>query len=190
VLDAAGAARAHVLGVSMGGMIVQSLAIAHPERVLTMTSVMSYTGEPGYGRATPEARALLQAPAPASREEFVERSVAELAVWGSKPEWVDDADVRARAGAAYDRCFCPDGKLRQLDAIQQSGSRGDLLPAVGAPTLVLHGSRDTLVDPSGGRRTAELVPSARYVEIEGMGHDHPRVLWERWIEEWLALVRG
>ena len=92
--------------------------------------------------------------------------------------------MRAAAAAAYDRCFCPEGQARQLLAIQQSGSRGDLLPNVRVPTLVIHGSRDTLVDPSGGRRTAELVPGARYVEIEGMGHDHPRVLWDRWVDEW------
>jgi pimeloyl-ACP methyl ester carboxylesterase len=190
VLDAVGADRAHVLGVSMGGMIVQCLAIARPERVRTMTSVMSYTGEPGYGRATPEARALLRRPPPSSREEFIARKVEEVALWGSKPGWVDEAEVSAQAGAAYDRCFCPDGQLRQLHAIEQSGSRGDLLPTLQVPTLVMHGSRDNLVDKSGGQRTAELVPGARYVEIDGMGHDRPRVVWDRWIDEWLALVRA
>ena len=120
----------------------------------------------------------------------MDRKVEEIAVWGSTPEWVDEAEVRARAGAAYDRCFCPDGRDRQLEAIRQSGSRGDLLPMVDVPTLALHGSRDALVDNSGGRRTAELVPGARYVEIEGMGHDFPRVLWDRWLDEWLTLVRG
>ncbi|MFI5045468.1 MAG: alpha/beta fold hydrolase [Acidimicrobiia bacterium] len=189
VLDSVGADRAHVLGVSMGGMIVQSLAIVHPKRVRSMTSVMSHTGEAAYGRASPAALALLNAPPPTSRAEYIERRVASIAVYGSKPEWVDDVDLRAAAAAAYDRCFCPEGQLRQLHAIQQSGDRGDLLPALRVPTLVMHGSRDTLVDPSGGRRTAELVPGARYVEIEGMGHDYPRVLWDRWIDEWLALVQ-
>jgi len=190
VLDAAGAERAHVLGVSMGGMIAQSLAIAHPERVRSLTSVMSHTGEEGYGRASPAAFALLVAPPPKSRDEFIARRVTVSAVVGSKPEWIDLAELRAAAGAAFDRCFCPEGQARQLVAIQQSGSRGDLLPMLRVPTLVLHGSRDTLVDPSGGRRTAELVPDARYVEIEGMGHDLPRVLWDLLLGEWLSLVRA
>jgi pimeloyl-ACP methyl ester carboxylesterase len=190
VLDAVGAERAHVLGVSMGGMIVQSLAISHPERVQTMTSVMSHTGEVAYGRASPAALAALTASPPTSRAEYVERRVEAIAIYGSKPEWVDEAAVRATAEAAYDRCFCPEGQARQLVAIQQSGDRGDVLPALRMPTLVLHGSRDTLVDPSGGRRTAELVPGARYVEIDGMGHDYPRVLWDRWIDEWLTVAQG
>ena len=111
-------------------------------------------------------------------------------MWGSKPEWIDEADVRTRAGAAYDRCFCPEGRARQLEAIRRSGSRGDLLTMLHVPTLVLHGSRDTLVDPSGGRRTAELVPGARYVEIDGMGHDFPRAVWNRFVDEWCELARG
>ena len=123
VLDAVGADRAHVLGVSMGGMVVQCLAISRPERVHSMTSVMSHTGEPEFGRASPEALAVLTAPPPASRDEYAERRVAAIAVYGSKPEWVDDADVRAAAAAAYDRCFCPDG--------QAAPTAGD--PAVGQP---------------------------------------------------------
>jgi pimeloyl-ACP methyl ester carboxylesterase len=190
VLDAVGVERAHVLGVSMGGMIVQSLAISHPERVRSMTSVMSHTGEVEYGRASPAALAMLTAPPPTSRDEYVQRRVDAIAIYGSEPEWVDEADVRAVAAAAYDRCFCPEGQARQLLAIQQSGDRGDVLRALRVPTLVMHGSRDTLVDPSGGRRTAELVPGARYVEIEGMGHDYPRALWDRWIAEWLTLAQG
>jgi pimeloyl-ACP methyl ester carboxylesterase len=190
VLDAADAERAHVLGVSMGGMIVQSLAVSHPERVRSMTSVMSHTGEVAYGRASPAALAALNAPPPTSRDEFIERRAEAIAIYGSKPEWVDEAGVRAAAAAAYDRCFCPEGQARQLVAIQQSGDRGDVLPALRVPTLVMHGSRDTLVDPSGGRRTAELVPGARYVEIDGMGHDYPRALWDRWIAEWLILAQG
>jgi len=188
VLDATGVERAHVLGVSMGGMIVQSLAIAHPERVFTLTSVMSHTGEVEYGRASPAALASLTAPPPTTRDEYVERRIAAIDITGSRRDLVDVDDVRALGEALYDRCFCPEGQARQLEAVNRSGSRGDLLPLVTVPTLVLHGSRDTLVDPSGGRRTAELIPGARYVEIEGMGHDSPRALWDRWIEEWLTLV--
>ncbi|MET0895595.1 MAG: alpha/beta hydrolase [Acidimicrobiia bacterium] len=190
VLDAIGVDRAHVLGVSMGGMIAQSVAIAHPERVRSMTSVMAHTGEEAYGRSSPAALAALNAPPPASRAEFIEGRVEALAICGSKPEWIDEAEVRALAAESYDRCFCPEGRARQLRAIQQSGDRGDLLPNVRVPTLVMHGSRDTLVDPSGGRRTAELIPGARYVEIVGMGHDTPRALWDRWIEEWRSVARS
>src|SRR5215471_20271640 len=181
VLDAAGVDRAHVLGVSMGGMIVQSLAIARPERVVSLTSVMSHTGEVEYGRASPAALAFLTAPPPTTRDEYVERRIASIDIIGSRRDLVDVDEVRALGEALFDRCFCPDGQARQLEAVNRSGTRGELLPLVTAPTLVLHGSRDTLVDPSGGRRTAELIPGARFVEIEDMRHDSPRASADRWI---------
>ena len=190
VLDAVGVERAHVMGLSMGGMIVQRLAIDHPERLLTMTSVMSRTGEPGYGESSPEALALLMGPPATSREEAIETHVAAIAVYGSDPAWIDDADTRARAAAAYDRCFCPAGVARQMRAVMADGSRADGLRTVTVPTLVMHGSRDTLIDPSGGRRTAELIAGARYVEIEGMGHDYPPVVWDRWVATWVDFVRS
>ncbi len=189
VLDAVGAARAHVMGLSMGGMIVQRLAIDHADRLLTMTSVMSRTGEEGYGQSSPEALAVLLSKPATSREEHVDRHVAAIAVYGSKPEWIDDAEVRARAAAAYDRCFCPAGIARQMQAVVADGSREDALREVRVPTLVLHGSRDTLIDPSGGRRTAEVILGARYVEIEGMGHDYPRAVWDQWVSTWTSFVR-
>ena len=188
VLDALDVPRAHVMGLSMGGMIVQRLAIDHPERLLTMTSVMSRTGEPGYGDSRPEALAILTAPPASSRDESIDSHVAAIAVYGSKPEWIDDAETRARAGAAYDRCFCPAGVGRQMHAVLADGSRTEALRHVSVPTLVIHGSRDTLVDPSGGRRTAEVIPGARYVEIEGMGHDYPRPVWDRWVSTWAAFA--
>jgi pimeloyl-ACP methyl ester carboxylesterase len=101
-----------------------------------------------------------------------------------------EADLRARAAAAYDRCFCPEGVGRQLQAVLADGSRSDALRAVRVPTLVIHGSRDRLIDPSGGRQTAEVIPGARYVEIEGMGHDYPPTVWPRWVEEWAGFVRS
>ena len=188
VLDAEGVARAHVMGLSMGGMIVQRLAIDHPDRLLTMTSVMSRTGEPGFGESTPEALAVLVAPPATSREEYVDSHVAAIAVYGSTPEWIDDDETRARAGAAYDRCFCPAGIGRQMAAVMREGSMDEALRSVAVPTLVLHGSRDTLIDPSGGRHTAEVVPGARYVEIEGMGHDYPPAVWKEWVSTWSAWV--
>jgi pimeloyl-ACP methyl ester carboxylesterase len=184
VLDAEGVERAHVMGVSMGGMIVQRLAIDHPERLLSMTSVMSRTGEPGFGESSPEALAKLMTPPPSSRDEYIEHFVGALAVYGSKPEWIDDDETRRRAGAAYDRCFCPPGIVRQMTAVMRDGSRDEALRSVAVPTLVMHGSRDTLIQPSGGQHTAEVIPGARYVEIEGMGHDYPRAVWKEWVTTW------
>ena len=190
VLDAVGAARAHVMGCSMGGMIVQRLAIDHPERLYSVTSVMSRTGEPDSGGSSEEALAFLMAPPPAERAAYVERQVEARHVYGAKPEWLDDDDIRRRAGAAYDRCFCPAGIVRQMTAVGRDGSRTEELKGVDLPFLVIHGSRDTLIDPSGGRRTAELVPGARYVEIEGMGHDYPPAVWEQWVGVWAEFAAG
>jgi pimeloyl-ACP methyl ester carboxylesterase len=184
VLDAVGVDRAHVMGCSMGGMIVQRLAIDHPDRLLSVTSVMSRTGEPGYGDSSEEALGMLMAPPAASRAEYIDRQVAALHVYGSKPEWLDEDAIRARAAAAYDRCFCPAGVGRQMKAVMRDGSRAEALARLDLPTLVIHGSRDTLIDPSGGRRTAELIPGARYVEIEGMGHDYPPPVWKEWVTVW------
>ncbi len=188
VLDAVGAERAHVMGCSMGGMIVQRLAIDNPERVRTMTSVMSRTGEPEYGQSSPEALAVLTRKPAQSREEYVEQHVAAHGVYGSKPEWIDEQYLRERAARAYDRCFCPAGVARQMKAVARDGDRAAELRALTVPTLVLHGDRDTLIDPSGGRRTAELIPGARYVEIEGMGHDYPRAVWDRWVDIWAGFA--
>jgi pimeloyl-ACP methyl ester carboxylesterase len=188
VLDAIGVASAHVMGVSLGGMIVQRLAIDHPERVRTLTSVMSRTGEPGFGESSPEALALLLGPPASSRDEYIEQLVKAIAVYGSEPEWIDDDETRARAAAAYDRCFCPAGIARQMTAVMSGGSRDDELRRLDVPTLVLHGSRDVLINPSGGRHTAEVIPGARYHEIEGMGHDYPPAAWDEWVATWAAFV--
>jgi len=184
VLDAVGVERAHVMGLSMGGMIVQRLAIDHADRLLSMTSVMSRTGEDEYGQSAPEALAVLTAKPATSREEYIDNHVAAIGIYGSDPSWLTEADLRARAAAAYDRCFCPAGVGRQMMAVFGDGSRADGLREVDLPALVIHGSRDTLIDPSGGRRTAELIPGARYVEIDGMGHDYPPAVWEQWVSVW------
>ena len=190
VLDAIGCQKAHVMGCSMGGMIVQRLAIDHGDRVLSVTSVMSRTGEPGYGDSSEEALAFLMAPAAPSRSAYVERQVAALHVYGSKPEWLDDKAIRDRATAAYDRCFCPEGTGRQMRAVAHDGSRAEELARVDLPVLVIHGSRDTLIDPSGGRHTAAVIPGARYVEIEGMGHDYPPPVWDEWVRVWSEFARS
>lgn len=189
VLDAVGVDRAHVMGCSMGGMIAQRLAIDHADRLVSMTSVMSRPGEPGSGESSPAALEFLLSPPAPSRSAYIERQVAALHVYGSKPEWLDDEAIRARAARAYDRCFCPEGVARQMRAVAHDGSRAEQLRELAVPTLVIHGSRDTLIDPSGGRRTAELVPGARYVEIEGMGHDYPPPVWAQWVGVWSDFAR-
>ena len=180
VLDAAGVARAHVMGLSMGGMIVQTLAVEHPGRLLSLTSVMSTTGDPDVGRAAPEAHALLYGPAPTDRQSYIERHVAGICIWGS-PACFDEERVRANAAAAFDRAFDPAGQARQLMAIMASPSRTAGLAAVRVPALVMHGDADRLVDISGGRRTAEAIPGARFEVLEGMGHDYPPEYWDRWV---------
>jgi len=181
VLDALGVERAHVMGLSMGGMIVQVMAIEHPDRLLSMTSVMSRTGEDDFGRATPEAFALLTAPPPVDRESYVAAHIAGLHVWGS-PAYADEDRWRAAAERSFDRCFHPSGATRQFFAIGASPPRAERLRQVTTPTLVIHGDCDTLIDVSGGRRTAELIPGARFEVIEGMGHDYPPEIWPRWVD--------
>jgi pimeloyl-ACP methyl ester carboxylesterase len=175
LLDHLGVDRAHVVGASMGGMIVQTMAIEHPERLASVTSIMSTIGDVAYGKPSPEALGVLLAPPPPDRDEFVARA-ADNAVWSSK-RYFDVDEARTAAAAAFDRSFYPEGASRQLAAIYASGDRSALLPSVTVPMLVIHGLDDTLIDPSGGRRTAELVPGATLLELADMGHDMPEPLW-------------
>lgn len=172
VLDHHGIEAAHVLGVSMGGMISQQLTIDHPERVRSLTSIMSTTGARGVGGATEEAMAVLLRPAPTGREAFLEQTVASARVIGS-PGLVDEARIRQRAAAAFDRAFHPAGVVRQMQAIMASGDRTEALAHVEVPTLVLHGSEDPLIELSGGEASAAAIPGARLHVLEGMGHDLP-----------------
>lgn len=189
VLDAVHASRAHVMGVSMGGMIAQRLAIENADRLLSLTSVMSSTGEPDCGQSSPEAVTVLMAESTGTRDEYVDGQIAARRVYGSKPEWIDEEYLRARAARAFDRCYSPAGVARQMRAVRSDHGRADALRAVALPTLVMHGDRDTLIDPSGGRRTAELIPGARYVEIAGLGHDYPEAVWDQWVQTWADFVR-
>ena len=181
VLDDLGIARTHVVGVSMGGMIVQTMAIENPERLLTLTSVMSTTGDPDVGQPTKEAQERIMAVPPEDREGFVAGQLAGLRIWGS-PACFDEERLTANAIEMFDRCFDPSGRNRQLMAIIASGSRTAGLGQVRVPALVVHGSADTLVDPSGGRRTADAIPGARFVLLDGMGHDTPPQYWDEMVD--------
>ena len=176
LLDALGIDRAHVLGASMGGMIAQQLAIERPERLLTLVSLMSTTGEPGVGQPTPEALEALLTPSPTERAAYIEAASGKMMVWASR-RYGERALAEAAAAANYDRCFYPEGVTRQLAAILATGSRADGLRALAVPTLVIHGTDDTLIPSDGGERTAELIPGARLLLVEDMGHDRPEPLW-------------
>ncbi|MFN2376445.1 MAG: alpha/beta fold hydrolase [Candidatus Binatia bacterium] len=182
-MEALGITGAHVVGASMGGMIAQTLAIEHPSRVRTLTSIMSTTGNPALPQATSEATAALLAPPVGGREENMERAVSIFRTIGS-PSFPFDADrIRALAGRSFDRGFQPEGVARQLCAIFASGNRKPLLSSVRVPTLVLHGKQDPLVPYEGGVDTAEAIAGAKLVGIEGMGHDMPPEVWSVIVDE-------
>jgi pimeloyl-ACP methyl ester carboxylesterase len=172
-----GAARAHVVGASMGGMITQALVINHPDLFASACSIMSTTGDRSVGAPTGEATGALMRPPATSRQEFIDSSVQGSLVIGSPGYPTDEAVLRERAGAAYDRSYCPEGTARQLAAVLASPDRTDGLRGVRMPFLVVHGEDDPLVTVSGGRATAAAVPGARLMTIPGMGHDLPEALW-------------
>ena len=180
VLDAVGVERAHVIGASMGGMIAQTFAIEHPGRTHSLTSIMSVPGDLAYGTPTPEALNTLVAPPPPDREAYIENA-KNWSVWCSK-KYFDLAEARARAAREYDRSFYPEGTSRQMTAIYASGDRSDKLRQLQAPTLVIHGRDDTLLTPSGGERTAELVPGSVLMMVADMGHDLPMPLWPLYLD--------
>jgi pimeloyl-ACP methyl ester carboxylesterase len=181
LLDVLGWTSAHVVGVSMGGMIAQSLAIRHPGRVRTLTSIMSTTG-PGVGQPTEAARAVLLTPPSPDREAAAERALASWRVIGS-PGYAMDAERVARvARESYDRAYDPQGVARQLTAILASPDRAEGLRGLTIPALVIHGEDDPLVTPPGGAATADAIPGAKLLTFPGMGHDMPRELWPVFIE--------
>ncbi|WP_030976233.1 alpha/beta fold hydrolase [Streptomyces sp. NRRL S-1824] len=180
LLTTLGIGRAHVVGSSMGGMIAQTMAINQPARVLTLTSMMSSTGEPDYGQPGAEAQAVLFSPKPPDREGYIAAAEREL-MWASK-RYSNPALLRELAAESYDRAYHPAGAGRQLGAMILGGSRADALRKLRVPTLVIHGLDDTLIDPSGGKRTADLVPGAKLLLLTDMGHDRPRELWREIID--------
>jgi pimeloyl-ACP methyl ester carboxylesterase len=170
-------APAHVIGASMGGMIAQTLAARHPAQVRSLVSIMSNTGHRWSGQPSPRVYAALLRRAPRERAAFVKHMEGVFAAIGSRGALRDLEDVRTLAGASYDRDHDPNGPGRQLAAIIASGDRTRELRSITAPTLVIHGTADPLVAPSGGRATARAIPGARLMKVPGMGHDLPRALW-------------
>jgi len=182
VLDALGIERAHVAGWSIGGMIAQQLAIDHPDRLLSMTSNMSSTGDPDVGQASPEALSIILGPSDIDRDSIIQRRLDLERVIGSRTHF-DPERVAKQTGDAYDRCFNLAGVARQLCAAVASGSRTGQLQHLTTPTLVMHGDVDNLINISGGVRTAESVPGARLVVLEGMGHDLSLFYWDQLVDE-------
>ncbi len=182
LLDVLGIERAHVVGMSMGGMIAQTIAIHYPDRVLSLTSVMSNTGDLKNGLPTNALAAkIARLGRPETVEEGVDRAV-QLWEWISGPEY-DADEIRQRATFSLKRAFRPQGTERQSAAIMAAEDRTDALGAVTAPTLVVHGMLDPLVKPSGGVATSMAIPGSRLVMYPDMGHDLPRSRWTEIIDE-------
>ncbi len=177
LLSALNIERAHVLGASMGGFIAQTMAIERPERLLSLTSMMSSTGEPDYGQGAPESLQALLAGSPTEREAYIDSSARWL-LWHSK-RYPEAEETRRSAAASFDRGLNPAGTTRQLAAMLASPPRAEALSRLEVPTLVIHGLDDTLIGPSGGERTAEVIPDAHLVLIPDMGHDRPQPLWDQ-----------
>jgi pimeloyl-ACP methyl ester carboxylesterase len=181
-----GIPQAHVVGVSMGGMITQAMVINHQDRLLSACSIMSTTGDRSVGAPTGEAIAALLRPIATGREEAVEASLEGSRVIGSPEYPTDEALLRRRAEDAYDRSYCPEGTARQLAAVFASPDRTEGLHGARLPFLVVHGEADPLVTLSGGEATAAAVPGSKFITIPGMGHDLPESLWEEITEAIVA----
>ncbi|MDB5419291.1 MAG: hypothetical protein JWP50_2710 [Phenylobacterium sp.] len=185
VMDAAGVTKAHVAGVSMGGMITQTVAIEHPERVASITSIMSATGAAGTMDSTPEAAAVLNVPPPdpkADFEVFVAHGMKNARTIGSPAYPWDDDFLRERVISEYRRAFNPAGVGRQMAAIRADGDRTGRLKKLNVPAVVLHGAADPLLKPYGGEQTAQAIPGAELRIIAGMGHDLPPGLYDTIVE--------
>ncbi|QRP48133.1 alpha/beta fold hydrolase [Amycolatopsis sp. FDAARGOS 1241] len=191
LFDALGFAKAHVVGASMGGMVVQQLAIDHPDRLLSLTSIMSTTGDPTVGHTSGAALASLTRPPAPTREEAIAQSVEGYRITGSPGYPLTEEQLRAKAIRGYDRAQHPVGTLRQGAAILASGDRTEALRSVRLPAVVVHGDSDPMVDVSGGKATAAAIPGAELVILPGMGHDLPEPLWPQIVGAILrAAVRG
>jgi pimeloyl-ACP methyl ester carboxylesterase len=190
VLDRLQVAKAHVVGVSMGGMIAQRLALAAPQRILSLTSIMSASGAPGLPEAKPPVlRALLSRPRSRQTEDIVAHYVKLFAVIGSPAFPVEPGLLRERIRSGIERSYHPVGTMRQMLAIAADSTRHQDLKHIQAPTLVLHGLADALVPPEQGRDTAQRIPGARFVGIKGMGHDLAPGAVAQWIDTLISHLK-
>ena len=177
-----GISPAHVVGASMGGMIGQMLAAEHPDAVRSLVSIMSTTGSRWHGQPALAVYRYLLRPPPRDREGYIDRAAAVFGLVGSTGFDRDEQYIRERAARAFDRGYDIRAGGRQLGAILTSGDRTRMLREIKAPTLVIHGTVDKMIRPSGGRATAKAIPGARLMMIEGMGHDLPRGAWPQLID--------
>ena len=175
LLDALDIPAAHIVGASMGGMIVQTIAIEYPDRVLSLTSIMSTTGHTEVGQPDPEAMLALMSPVPEGRSAAIDATVNTSRLISG--DLFDEVESRRLATESYDRCFHPAGTVFQIVAIAASGDRTAALEQLDVPTLVVHGRQDPLIALSGGEATAEAVPGADLLVFGLMGHDLPRRYW-------------
>jgi len=179
LLDALGIKKAHICGLSMGGMIAQVIAYRHPKHVLSLTSIMSSTGNPDLPQGKPDAIAALVAPAPVERDAYVEHN---MSIW--RRIWspgfpFEEERARTFMEKSYDRSCYPQGMARQNTAIIASGDRRPLLSSIKVPTLVIHGADDPLIPVEGGKDTARVIPGASLLIVDGMGHDMPKGVWAK-----------
>jgi pimeloyl-ACP methyl ester carboxylesterase len=180
LLDALGIVRAHVVGASLGGFVAQTMAIEHPDRVRSLTSMMSTTGNRQVGQPAPDTLAVLFSGPPAiTRDDVIQQRLRAYRTVGSPDYPANEEEIAAQAGRAYDRAHDPAGMARQAIASIASGDRTECLRSLDVPTLVIHGLADRMCDVSGGRATAEAIPGAELILIEGMGHDLPPGLRSR-----------
>ena len=182
LLDAVGVDKAHVVGLSMGGMIAQLMAAGHPDRVLTLTSIMSTTGEPGLPVSTPEAWACLTAPLETELGPFLEQYVTKWRVYAGPKFPIDPELAREHATVLFERGTHSAGRDRQMAAILASGSRREALASVTCPALVIHGDSDPVVRIEAGRATADAIEGAELLVIEGMGHDLAKGVWPQVVD--------
>ena len=186
VLDHLGVERVHLVGVSMGGMIVQTMAIARPERAMSMTSIMSTTGNRRVGWQHPRILPTLLSSAGSTRDSYVERSLRTSAILGSPAFPGDEQQARERAYETYDRGWTASGVTRHMLAVLAQPDRTKDLAKLDLPVTVIHGLNDPLVHRSGGKAVANAVPGAEHIEIAGLGHDLPVQLYDTYVD---AIVR-
>lgn len=189
VLDALGINSAHICGASMGGMIAQAVAIQHPGRVKSLTSIMSTTGNPNLPPPKPEAMAILASPMPEEREAVIARSVQAERVIGSPDYPMQEEQLEKRAAQLYDRAFHPSGTARQMAAIAAHGNRRPRLETLDVPALVIHGEADPLIPLESGLDTHEALAGSELMRIPGMGHNLPPGVWDKVITGISRLIR-